>query len=48
MTIKDCEVADGDLRMQFKILDALIAVLHAFSLANVTDNSCIESLHLEL
>ena len=48
MTIKDCKVADGDFRVQFKILDALVAVLHAFSLANVAYNSCVESLHLEL
>lgn len=48
MTIKNSEIADCDLWVQAQILNDLKRVLHVRPLSNVTHNTNIESLSLEL
>ncbi len=48
MAIKDGKVADWNFGVQLQVLDALVAILHAFSLADITHHSRIKSLNLKL
>ena len=48
VAIKDGKVADWNFWVQLQVLNALITILHAFSLADITHNSRIKSLNLEL
>lgn len=47
MAIEHCKVAHRYFWVDLQILNALIRVFHALSLANVTDDPCIEALHLK-
>jgi len=47
MAIENCKITDWNFRVDSQILNALVRVLHAFSLTYITHNTSVEPLNLK-
>ena len=47
MAIKDCEITDWNFRVDSQVLNALVRVLHTFSLSYVAHSTSVEPLNLK-